>query len=304
MISFSKLQERLRPSSQYLRIEEGDNEELKIQTSPEPSQTRTTCYRRSFLLSGLLNVILAGACLSLSLRSWSWHDNGVTEPKDTSFASSGFYSPLTDRVDLTPRLTTLNGTFLDEHDPENPLRLLPGEKADSAWKAVSEIQYITVSHSEVIKLGRDPAALVRAPEEWGFGSDRYIAMMDLTHQLHCINYLRRAAFPDYYKRDMYRKPEFYEQHTMHCVYMLYQNAMCAAGTEVITYNWLEGQQFPVPDFSINKMCRSGDALLEYERENMVEDLIERRSKMTRPEDAVVLPVPKKLKAWLEWLETA
>lgn len=212
-------------------------------------------------------------------------------------------APVAGKVDLPLSLVTFNGTFLDEHDPPNPLRLLPSAEADQAWNAVSEGQWISMSHEEVTKLGKDPSVLVHAPEEWGLGSDRFIGMMDLTHQLHCINQLRKAAFPEHYKHEMNRKPEFYAQHTMHCVYMLYQNAMCAGSTEVITYNWLEGQRFPDPDFSINKVCRNGETLLQFQREHMVENLIEARKAMKRPDDAVVLPLPPKLKAWLEWLDT-
>ena len=90
----------------------------------------------------------------------------------------------------------------------------------------------------------------RLPEEMGGG---YMASVEVVHQLHCLNFLRKATFEDYY---MSRSKEFADlphtvrlhlgtwfavrnlpsdYHTLtfqtdHCIEMLRQYLMCNAGT--------------------------------------------------------------------------
>ena len=190
----------------------------------------------------------------------------------------------------------INGSFMSETDPPDIFRALPSPEVDAAWHKIATPTWLTITESEVRSLNRDPTQLVRAPEDWGYGPDRYIAMMDLNHQLHCVNQLRKAAFRDEYPIDS--RPDFQREHWMHCVHILYQNVLCTGSTELITYNWRQTQQYPVPDFDVGKMCRNTDALLAYQEREMVPQLNKKRDEMIKPDDAVTLPLPPRLKAFL------
>lgn len=67
----------------------------------------------------------------------------------------------------------------------------------------------------------------------------------------------------------------------------------------MTYNWRETQHFPVPDFDVGKICRNSEALLEFQDREKIVDMDRKRDEMVRPGGAVVLPLPPKLKAFLE-----
>lgn len=190
---------------------------------------------------------------------------------------------------------------MSETNPPDIFRSLPSKDADVKWHEIGNPTWITISSSEAVSLGKDPEVLVRAPEDWGYGEDRYIAMLDLNHQLHCIDQLRRAAFRDEYPVTKDERWDFQKEHWMHCVHILKQNVICTGSTEVITYNWRETQRFPVPDFDVDKRCKNTDTILGWQERNKVTELNRRRDEMAdhRPDDAVVLPLPPRLKAFLD-----
>jgi hypothetical protein len=192
---------------------------------------------------------------------------------------------------------------MSETNPPDIFRALPSPDVDAAWRAIAKPTWITIDTTEAISLGRDPSVLIRAPSDWGHGPDRYIAMLDLNHQLHCVDQLRRAAFRDEYPVDVNGpRGAFMKEHWMHCVHILYQNVMCTGSTEAITYNWRDTQHFPVPDFDVQKVCRNSEALLEFQEREKIVDMDVKRDGMVRPDDAVVLPLPPKLKEFLEALD--
>ena len=187
---------------------------------------------------------------------------------------------------------------MSETDPPDIFRDLPSKAAEAAWHPIAKPTWITITEHEARSLGKDPSVLVKAPEQWGYGNDKYIAMMDLNHQLHCVDQLRRAAFRDEYPLPSTRQ-DFQKEHWMHCVHILYQNIMCTGSTEIITYNWLETQRFPVPDFDVQKKCKNTEALLEFQEREKIVGMDELREEMEKPEDAFTLPLPPRLKAFLE-----
>lgn len=177
---------------------------------------------------------------------------------------------------------------------------MPSPEVDEAWTRIGKPTWITISEDEVRSLGRDPSLLVKAPENWGKGSNRYVAMLDIGHQVHCLNVLRQMAYQDYYPLDI---PEdrisIATQHWMHCVHILYQNIMCTASTEIITFNWMETQHFPNENFTLNKVCKNGEVLFDYQEREKIEDTDAMRAAMVQPDDAYVAPLPPRLRAFLD-----
>jgi hypothetical protein len=69
----------------------------------------------------------------------------------------------------------------------------PSPEVDAAWDhiAADAGPIITISSDEARRLGRDPATIVKAPHDWGFGNDAYPAQIDVFHEIHCLNMLRK-----------------------------------------------------------------------------------------------------------------
>lgn len=66
--------------------------------------------------------------------------------------------------------------------------------------------------------------------------------------------------------------------------------MCSSNVDIITLNWMETQELPFPDFSINHQCRDFDTLLQWRRENSVD--MEKLNGMVKPLGAKEIPAPK------------
>lgn len=69
----------------------------------------------------------------------------------------------------------------------------PSPEVDAAWNRIAADSgpIITINSDEARKLGRDTNAIVKAPEDWGFGNDAYPAQIDVFHEIHCLNMLRK-----------------------------------------------------------------------------------------------------------------
>ena len=69
----------------------------------------------------------------------------------------------------------------------------PRPEVDAAWDRIAADSgpIITINSDEARKLGRDPDVIVKAPEDWGFGEDAYPAQIDVFHEIHCLNMLRK-----------------------------------------------------------------------------------------------------------------
>jgi len=203
--------------------------------------------------------------------------------------SYSFTAPFFDKFDIPYTTKQINASLANEDD--SIWRKPPSPEVDAAWERVSRLGYHIVTTADVVALGKDPDSTVRAPAHWGKGSDAHIVQLDVTHQIHCLNAVRKAMYPEYYPvRAVMR-----DVHPQHCLHVLLQNLMCDASVDVMTYNWMETQQNPFPDMSINRKCRDYEAVLKWHEEHLV-PLTE---KVFRPEGATEIRLTPKLRELLE-----
>ncbi len=80
------------------------------------------------------------------------------------------------------------------------------------------------------------------------------------------------TFEDYGEENPTKKQhgELWWIHLRHCVDMLAQDSMCHADADVSTYNWMDTQSHPFPDFNIDRKCMDFDALLAWHQERKVD----------------------------------
>ena len=187
----------------------------------------------------------------------------------------------------------MNGSFFASAARPSIWRQDPSPAVDRAWQDLLYTSTILISTEDVRRLGKDPLLTVRAPLEWGYGPDAHLAQIDSQHQLHCLDMLRKAAYRDYYyPGDRQRFSLKHWTHLSHCVDILRQNLVCQANVDVHTYNWVETQRYPFPDFGIRHRCRDHGAVLEWLREKGTHVEREVLLGIEKPVGATELPVPE------------
>jgi Mycotoxin biosynthesis protein UstYa len=115
-------------------------------------------------------------------------------------------------------------------------------KVDEAWARIGDIRPISITRDDIIKIGKDPAIAVKFPESFGLGPDAYVGRLDVLHQIHCLDALRREANFDYYYGFAYADglasiTQLHKLHLSHCIYLLLEKIMCNANLEVYPHFW-------------------------------------------------------------------
>jgi hypothetical protein len=210
------------------------------------------------------------------------------------------------------------------------LRQYPSTAVDEAWEALTDVGVVIINEEEVVKLGKDPKKAVKAPPEWGLwsfvafmiyvltaalghGENSYLAQPDGQHALHCLNAIRKYAYREHYYPSQTTSPSsshspnltstsplqpFHQAHLSHCLHVLLQTLTCDFSTDMITHNWMETQDYPFPDFAINKKCKDHSEILKWQaKERISVDMWIEMSKRGRQPGEEVLKLPPKLKAW-------
>jgi hypothetical protein len=102
--------------------------------------------------------------------------------------------PLTD--------TIFNGSFANE--PASIYRNDPSPEVDGAWSRIADVGRLLITEEDVVGLGKDPKSASKAPEKLlrAMGreheGDLYEVQIDVFHQLHCLNEIRKHVYWDYY----------------------------------------------------------------------------------------------------------
>ncbi|KUL85008.1 hypothetical protein ZTR_07783 [Talaromyces verruculosus] len=213
--------------------------------------------------------------------------------------------PVLDKIEIPVIHKQVHGELFPASNVADQLlgRREPGPITDDLWQDYEVQRIFKLTREQVIAMGKDPEMAVKLPDEtFGFGSDAYMGGLDAFHILHCYNAIRTEAFKDYYfdgekyhmegygpesipKRD---HSEMFWIHMRHCNDILVQFLMCNADTTMTTYSWVETQERPFPDFSVNKKCIDFDTLVRWRNENTLDT--EEAGKVRRPPGALEVPV--------------
>ncbi|KAG2127964.1 hypothetical protein DEU56DRAFT_524091 [Suillus clintonianus] len=195
------------------------------------------------------------------------------------------YSPANEAIESIG-IIRLNGSF----GATSIYRGTPNPELEAAWEAISiDAGAVRIMPDELLRSGEKPSpSMVRYPDEYGGG---YMATITAIHMLHCTNILRRASRGDYYRSSDYSlhgSPEIWRTNLDHCIEMLRQNIMCRGDVSMVTYDWVEDDELPTPNFDVPHQCRNFEKILDWVEENRV---ILPQSKMVRSEDTIDLLSP-------------
>lgn len=228
------------------------------------------------------------------LHLWPWLSYGVLMSITLVFFTLWVQAPsIDDIVIFSPAneavesigIIKFNGSFGDT----SVYRGSPSPELDAAWDKITlNARPIRMTLEQLLRTGEKPSpAMARYPDEYGGG---YMATVEVIHQLHCLDMVRRASWGDHYYHDgnMYESAEELRTHLDHCIEMLRQFTMCAGDVTMITHDWVEGKDTPVPDFNVHHQCRNFEKVLDWVDEHRV---FVTRSEMVRLDDNVDLPSP-------------
>ena len=191
----------------------------------------------------------------------------------------------------------------------------PSPEVDEAWELFSGDVFLT-PYNTVRDSGRSLSKSIHFPPSPDGQPGKYVATWDVFHQIHCLNWLRKATNWKYYYGDNKPGP-VYLMHQKHCIHMLLQNLMCHADVDIVTFEWMEGHDprvdekdsksdagvddnpvferadndrdaSPAANFNVHKMCRNFSALKEWAEKNREKDPDETRRRLTVPENVHLL----------------
>ncbi|KIX96926.1 uncharacterized protein Z520_07040 [Fonsecaea multimorphosa CBS 102226] len=146
-----------------------------------------------------------------------------------------------------------------------------GPEVDKAWREISyDVGDQWIPKSDIKHLEMPKTSLkVNHPET---GEEGYRVGMEVFHQLHCINLLRRVTYKEYYEPlggEFGKGPEELQRHTDHCIEVLRLNIQCNADIGLFTFYMIEGDPLAWPELNSKHVCRNFDQVRQWALEHSV-----------------------------------
>lgn len=227
---------------------------------------------RSWNITVMFTIINTCILITTTTLFTIWYHN-THAILNADFRRTSAYSPVLDRFNLNPQLKKINGTFYTPRDGGSIARQQPNPAADAIWDEWELTRVYPVSRSEILKMGSDPSTVAKLENSvWGLGDDAYAAIFDVYHQVHCLNSLRHIAYGGYYNLSMARAHTIKQReiHINHCIDILLQHIQCSGNLDLIPLHWVETQQYPFPDMSINKQCVDFDGFTDWRKRHTID----------------------------------
>ncbi|KAE9407413.1 hypothetical protein BT96DRAFT_809589, partial [Gymnopus androsaceus JB14] len=138
--------------------------------------------------------------------------------------------------------------------------LPPSPEVDQAWRDLYEVGAVVVT--------ADIASRVVNRTE--MKDDQYVFGIDVFHQLHCLNKIRKALSPDYYGSSITESKEVHEVHMTHCLNSIRQSLQCSGDISPIPFNVqpfkFSSKSLFLPTFNVLHSCRNFGKIQEWTRE--------------------------------------
>ncbi|KAK7182378.1 hypothetical protein PSPO01_11612 [Paraphaeosphaeria sporulosa] len=132
----------------------------------------------------------------------------------------------------------------------------PSPAVDAAWEDLYDFGISWLHPHEASLLPNATARLYEQPQN-------YVTGLDVFHQLHCLNLLRKRLYPAYYVNDT-------DVHFAHCLDQLRQSIMCSSDTATIPWSWSRSKKRLVASAETVHMCRDFEGVRGWARGRRVE----------------------------------
>ncbi|KAK1751709.1 hypothetical protein QBC47DRAFT_433713 [Echria macrotheca] len=109
--------------------------------------------------------------------------------------------------------------------------------------------------------------------------NEYVVGLDVFHQLHCLNVIRKGFYPGRYNNSL-KNPDgtvnYGEwMHVDHCIESIRQSITCSSDVSPVLFQWLKSKQINLPHLELVHRCRNFDKIKDWAFERFV-DLGDRR----------------------------
>ncbi|KXT11662.1 hypothetical protein AC579_7025 [Pseudocercospora musae] len=157
---------------------------------------------------------------------------------------------------------------------------------DAAWESLGlNSGHFLIPTSEAHRFDLERERHVTLPKDL-LGEEYFIAMLDVMHQLHCLDALRRALW---YNRDWYLKHRnnhavtgVHIAHTNHCIDSLRERLMCLSDITILPSIWIDRQGKILPDFQRQHKCHDFDNVRAWSYENQMPKTVRNHTFVAEP----------------------
>ncbi|KAJ6521248.1 hypothetical protein DFH09DRAFT_1331282 [Mycena vulgaris] len=127
-------------------------------------------------------------------------------------------------------------------------------EADQAWLDLYNDRFTRITKEEAARLPNKTAPI---PGD----EDHYFVLLHVFHDLHCLNYIRRALHPEHSRFNLSDSNVAF--HLNHCVESLRRALMCSPDLSFLLWQWEEGRKLTIPQDSSAHECVNFDRLEEW-----------------------------------------
>ncbi|KAH8897640.1 tat pathway signal sequence [Thozetella sp. PMI_491] len=133
-------------------------------------------------------------------------------------------------------------------------------EVDAQWDEL--YNQVLISQITAESAGRLPNATTPFTND----TSHYIVELDVFHQLHCLNMLRKLAYPEVYKIDLTSGSEEAADniyHMEHCYEQLRQSLQCSSDISTIYWEWSEMKQKMVGNVGTTHTCKNFEKIRDW-----------------------------------------
>ncbi|CAG9987089.1 unnamed protein product [Clonostachys byssicola] len=117
--------------------------------------------------------------------------------------------------------------------------------------------------------GEEAARLPNATSPMAQEPTKYMVQLDVFHQLHCLNLMRKLVYPSVFNLDLTSGSEEAEEnldHFEHCYDSLRQALQCNADLSTIYYEWVPERNRLVGNLATTHTCKNYDSIVQWARD--------------------------------------
>ncbi|GAB7336039.1 hypothetical protein MBLNU13_g08855t1 [Cladosporium sp. NU13] len=228
----------------------------EVRLSPRLSSLKSHLHMIALYTSNLIFLAIIGI-LSIRLRKLSSFDPSIQ-----------IYSPANSAVEWIPeqkfRAALFNNT---------PYMGYPTDEIDARWSALYDFGISKISAQEAARLP-NPTLPITGTKE----SNEYVIELDVWHELHCLNDLRKILYPERFggldalkdENGTIQRDDDTFRHWDHCIDSLRQTIMCHADVAPIPFH----VNVPVskgifPRLATTHTCRNFTKIQEWARDRTI-----------------------------------
>ncbi|KAG6856703.1 hypothetical protein H0H87_001492 [Tephrocybe sp. NHM501043] len=134
----------------------------------------------------------------------------------------------------------------------------PSPELDAAWENIYNFGISKVGEAQASQLVNYTTSMPHDPSA-------YLVGIDVFHQLHCLNTLRKYLYPDYYVAESNEDQVERNVHISHCLNSVRQSLQCSSDISTVVWSPTSrnGIVEPLPRFDVLHSCKDFDKIKEW-----------------------------------------